>query len=78
MAPLSSVEQTQIPARRWVLGEPGTGQRKGTAGLWIFSRQLLRKAPRSVPTDSPFLFISVGSEWKSVEVTTGGEMGMLW
>lgn len=53
-------------------------ERAELAGLWIFSRQLLRKAPRSVPADSPFLFISVGSEWKSVEVTTGGEMGILW
>jgi hypothetical protein len=77
MAPLNSVEQTRIPARRWVLGEPGSGQRKGTAG-WPVDRQLLRKAPRSVPADSPFLFISVGSEWKSVEITTGGEMGILW
>lgn len=32
----------------------------------------------SVPANSPPLSISAGSEWKSVEVTPGGEMGILW
>lgn len=78
MAPLSSVEQTQMPAKRWVLKRVREWLEEGTAGVWLFSRKPLGRPPGvSVPADSPSLSISAGSEWKSVEVTPGGKVGIL-
>lgn len=77
MAPLSSVEQTQTPAKRWVLESQGVA--RGRAQLVRGSSvEATGAAPTSaVPADSPSLPISAGSEWKSVEVTPGGKMGIL-
>lgn len=73
MAPLSSVEQTQIPAKRWVLAgtrEPGSGRGKGTAGLWIFNRKRPGTAPQVclcllTPHPCPFLQDRNGNQLRS-------------
>lgn len=54
----------------------GPGPRVGRDSWpWILDTEM---SGTCVPADSPSLTISAGSKWKSVEVSTGGEMGTWW
>lgn len=75
-APSSSAEPTQTPARRWVPGASGLGQRAGK-GRWPVDPRHSHQGqapgaacPLTPPRPSP-----AGPKWKPAEISPGGERG---